>query len=199
MSSEPGTAYNTSTVPFQGRRACRPKLLLLLFCTSRGYSIRTYQCNPNFKTSRLVEREKRCYDPIDNKRLAHVQLVNGHPRTLRSSGSCHSIELERNPLTMLRSVLLLVTSLILGVVWIGISRVWGQTRVGFFVFILRLLNLRRQLQWWQELVILSQQCVLFWWQGNWARRSDRLRQRDSVPVACQLKENLARIENHLLA
>ena len=185
--------------PSKGDVLTGRKLVQLLYCTSRGYSIRTYQCNTNFKKSRLAEREKRCYDPIDNKRLAHVQLVNGHPRTLRSSGSCHSIELERNPLTMLRSVLLLVTSLILGVVWIGISRVWGQTRVGFFVFILRLLNLRRQLQWWQELVILSQQCVLFWWQGNWARRSDRLRQRDSVPVACQLKENLARIENHLLA
>ena len=185
--------------PSKGHVLTGRKLVQLLYCTSRGYSIRTYQCNTNFKTSRLVEREKRCYDPIDNKRLAHVQLVNGHPRTLRSSGSCHSIELERNPLTMLRSVLLLVTSLILGVVWIGISRVWGQTRVGFFVFILRLLNLRRRLQWWQELVILSQQCVLFWWQGNWARRSDRLRQRDSVPVACQLKENLWRIGNHLLA
>ena len=152
--------------PSKGHVLTGRKLVQLLYCTSRGYSIRTYQCNTNFKTSRLVEREKRCYDPIDNKRLAHVQLVNGHPRTLRSSGSCHSIELERNPLTMLRSVLLLVTSLILGVVWIGISRVWGQTRVGFFVFILRLLNLRRRLQWWQELVILSQQCVLFWWPGN---------------------------------
>ena len=199
MSSEPGTAYNTSTVPFQRPRAYRPKTCAAAVLHISWLSIRTYQCNTNFKKSRLVEREKRCYDPIDNKRLAHVHLVNGHPRTLRSSGSCHSIELERNPLTMLRSVLLLVTSLILGVVWIGISRVWGQTRVGFFVFILRLLNLRRRLQWWQELVILSQQCVLFWWQGNWARRSDRLRQRDSVPVACQLKENLARIENHLLA
>lgn len=97
--------------------------------------------------------------------LAHVHLINGHPRTLCSS-SCHGIELEGNPLTMLRCVLLLDTPLILGVVWIRICRVWGQAWVGFFVVILCLLNLSRWLQWWQELVVLGQQCVLLWWQGN---------------------------------